>query len=116
MWDNMGTNTLNRGTRQGSMGDSKFLCLEYDGRSDLEAVVRNFAPSADRTCSSGLNGLDLEQIVHNKVGRLLLETTDTWNAIFDGMMWLFTYGEISPRKYLHKHIKHKRSKVPEHHL
>ena len=30
--------------------------------------------------------------------------------IFDGMMWLFTYGEISPRKYLHEHIKHKISK------
>ena len=61
-------------------------------------VARNFAPFANRSCSSGLNGLDLEEIVYNKVGRLLLETTDTWNTIFDGMIWLFTYGEISPRK------------------
>ena len=59
-----------------------------------------------------MNGSDPEQIVHNKVGRLLLETTYIWNAIFDGIMWLFAYGEISPRKYLHKHIKHKISKVP----
>ena len=63
-----------------------------------------------------MNGLDLEQIVHNKVGILIPETIDTWNMISDGMMWLFTYGEISPRKYLHKYIKHKRSKVPKHHL
>ena len=49
-------------------------------------VVRNFAPSADRSCSSGLNGSDPEQIVHNKVGRLLLETIDARNVIFDGMM------------------------------
>ena len=40
-------------------------------------VARNFAPSADRSCSFGLNGSNPEQIVHNKVGRLLLETTDT---------------------------------------
>ena len=75
-------------------------------------VVRNFTPSADKSCSSGLNCSDPEKIVHNKVGILLLETIDTWNKIFDGMMWLFTYGEISPRKYLHKHIEHKRSKLP----
>ena len=79
-------------------------------------VVRNFAPFADRICSSGLNGSDPEQINHNKADRLLLETTDTWNTIFDGMMWFFTYGKISPRKYLHKHIKHKISKVPKYYL
>ena len=58
----------------------------------------NFTSFADRSCSYGLNGSDPEQIVHNKVGRLLLETTYTWNTIFDGMMWLFTYGEISSKK------------------
>ena len=79
-------------------------------------VFRNFAPSMDRSCSFGLNGSDLEQIVHNKVARLLLETTDTWNTIFDGIMWLFTYGKRSPRKYLHEQIKDKRSKLLEHHL
>ena len=40
-------------------------------------VVMNIAPSAGKSCSSGLNGSDLEEIVHNMVGRLLLETTDT---------------------------------------
>ena len=36
-----------------------------------DGLARNFvAPYADRICSSGLNGLDPEQMVHNKVGRL----------------------------------------------
>ena len=63
-------------------------------------VIRNISPSMDRSCSSGLNGSNPEQIIHNKVGRLLLDTTDTWNIIFDGLMWIFTYGETSPRRYL----------------
>ena len=61
-------------------------------------VSRNFvASSVDKSCSYGLNGLDPEQMVHNKVGRLSLETTDTWNAIFDGVMWFFSYDKRSPR-------------------
>ena len=55
-----------------------------------------------------MNGSDLEQIVHNKVGRLSLEAIDTWNTIFDGVIWFFYYEKISPREYLHKHIKQKR--------
>ena len=55
-----------------------------------------------------MNGSDLEQIVHNKVGRLSLEAIDTWNAFFDGMIWFFSYDKRSWRKYLHKHIKHTR--------
>ena len=47
-------------------------------------------------------------MVHNKVGRLSLEAINTWNTIFDGLMWLFSYEEMFPRKYLHKHIKHTR--------
>ena len=62
----------------------------------------------DRSCSSSLNGSNPEQIVHDKVGRISLEAIDTWNTIFDGVMWLFSYDERSPRKYLHKHIKHTR--------
>ena len=48
------------------------------------------------------------QMVHNKVGRLSLEAVHTWNAIFDGVMCFFSYDKRSPRKYLHKHIKHTR--------
>ena len=48
----------------------------------------------------------LVQMVHNKVGRLSLEAIDTWNTIFDGVIWFFSYDERSPRRYLHKHIKH----------
>ena len=71
-------------------------------------VARNFSPSADRSCSSGLNGLDPEQMVHDKVERLSLQAINTWNTIFDGVMWFFSYDKRSPRKYLHKHIKHTR--------
>ena len=71
-------------------------------------VARNFAPSADRICSSGLNGSLPEQMVHNKVGILSLEIIDTWNTIFDGVMSFFSYDKRSPRKCLHKHIKQTR--------
>ena len=71
-------------------------------------VARNFAPSTEISCSYGLNGSDPEQIVHEKVGILSLESINTWNAIFDVVMWIFSYDEKSPRKYLHKHIKHTR--------
>ena len=69
-------------------------------------VSRNFAPSADKSCSSGLNGSDPKQMVHNKVRILSLEAINTWNTIFDGVMWFFSYDKRSPRNYLHKHIKH----------
>ena len=45
-------------------------------------VFRNFAPFMDRSCSSGLNGSDTEQMSYNKADKLILETTDTWNTIF----------------------------------
>ena len=71
-------------------------------------IARNFSPSADRSCSSGLNGSKPKQIIHNKVRILFLEAINTWNTIFDGVMWFFCYDKRSPRKYLHKHIKHTR--------
>ena len=48
----------------------------------LVGVVRNIATFANISCFSGLNGSDPEQIIHNKVGILLLDTTDTCNTIF----------------------------------
>ena len=63
-------------------------------------VFRNIAPSMDRSCSSGLNGSYSKQIVHDKVGRLSIESIDTWNTIFDGVIWFFSYDKMSPRKYL----------------
>ena len=65
---------------------------------EMGSVTRNFAPSADRIFSSGLNGSDPEQIVHDKVGRLSLEAINTWNTIFDGVMWIFSYDKRSLRK------------------
>ena len=49
------------------------LCMNFpgptwrNGQAGEEGVVRNIAPSTDRSCSSGLNGSDPEQISHNKV-------------------------------------------------
>ena len=40
---------------------------------------RKNAPPADRSCSSSLNGSDLEQIVHNIIGRLSREWVEIWN-------------------------------------
>ena len=42
-------------------------------------VNRKNTPPADTTCSSSLNGSDLEQIVHNIIRRLSLEWVDIWN-------------------------------------
>ena len=68
--------------------------------------------SVDRSCSSGLNGLDPEQMVHNKVGRLSLETIDTWNTIFDGVIWFFSYEKKVSKKTPAKTLQtHKRSKI-----
>ena len=47
-------------------------------------------------------------MVHYKAGRLSLEAINTCNAIFDGVMWFFSYDKRSPRKHLNKHIKHTR--------
>ena len=67
-------------------------------RGSLRSVVRNFAPSVDISYSSCLDGSDTEQIVHDKVGRLSLEAINTWNAIFDGVMWFFSYEKNSPKE------------------
>ena len=45
----------------------------------MSTIARIFAPPADRSCSSSLNGSDLEQMVHNKIGRHSLEWVEIWN-------------------------------------
>ena len=42
-------------------------------------VARNIAPLADKSCSSSLNGLDLEQMSCNGDGILTLEFVEIWN-------------------------------------
>ena len=42
-------------------------------------VARKNTPLVDKSCSSSLNGLDLEQMSYNKVGRLPLEVVEIWN-------------------------------------
>ena len=45
-------------------------------------VFRKFAPSADKSCFSGMNVSDPKQMSYKKADKLLLQTTDTWNTIF----------------------------------
>ena len=42
-------------------------------------VSRKNAPLAEKTCSSSLNGSDLEQMSYNRDGRLPLEVVEIWN-------------------------------------
>ena len=49
------------------------------GGSKYSCVSRKNAPLVDKSCSSSLNGSNLEQIVHNKIGRLSLEWVEIWN-------------------------------------
>ena len=50
--------------------------------SCVVGVSRNILPSAGRSCSFGLNGLNPEQI-NDKGLRPSLDFVDTWNACFD---------------------------------
>ena len=45
-------------------------------------VARKNAPLADKSCSSSLNGSNLEQMVKKKDGRLPLELVDICNESF----------------------------------
>ena len=42
-------------------------------------LAKNMETLLGRTCSSFLNGSDLEQTVHNKIGRLSVEWVHIWN-------------------------------------
>ena len=46
-------------------------------------VARKITSPADKSCSSSMNGSDLEQISHNRVVRLPLEVAKIWNKLFD---------------------------------
>ena len=61
----------------------------------------------DSSFSSSMSGSDLEQIVHNKIGRLSLEWVEIWNK---GLWWksvVVSYNAISSLTYLHDHMKPK---------
>ena len=49
-------------------------------------VARKNAPLADKSCSSSLNGSDLEQMGYNRDGRLPIEVAEIWNESFDRVM------------------------------
>ena len=68
-------------------------------------VARKNAPPMDKSCSSSLNGSDLEQIVHNIIGRLSLEWMEIWN---DSLWWNSVdvpCNDISSQMYLQDHMK-----------
>ena len=48
------------------------------GNEGRSYALKN-APPADRSCSSSLNGSDLEQMFQNRIGRLSLEWVAIWN-------------------------------------
>ena len=52
----------------------KIRCIENLFPSGVARfVARKNTPPVDMSCSYSLNGSDLEQIVHNRIGRLSLE-------------------------------------------
>ena len=68
-------------------------------------VARKNAPLADKSCSSSLNGSYLEQIIHNRIGRLSVEWLEIWN---DCLWWnsvFFYCNDISSWMHLNSHMK-----------
>ena len=51
-------------------------------------VARKNAPLVEKSCSSSLNGSDLEQMGYNRDGILPLEVADIWNESFDRVIQL----------------------------
>ena len=49
------------------------------GGSEYSCVSRKNTPLVDKSCSSSLNGSNLEQMSYNRVGRLPLEVVEIWN-------------------------------------
>ena len=48
----------------------------------MRFVARKNALLADKSCSSSLNGSDLEQMSYNRDGRLPLEVVEIWTESF----------------------------------
>ena len=69
----------------------------------------------DKSCSSSLNGSDLEQMSYNRIGRLSLE----WVEILNESLWCKSVavsdGDSSSWMYLHNHMKTSKwdQKAPE---
>ena len=64
--------------------------------------------------SSSLNGLDLEQIVQNKIGRLSLEWVEIWNKCLWWKNVVVSYNDSSSLIYLYDHMK-PTQKIKKHH-
>ena len=68
-------------------------------------VARKNAPLADKSCSSSMNGSDLEQMSYNIDGRLPLEVVEIWN---ESLWWngiAVSCGDRYSWIYLHNHMK-----------
>ena len=68
-------------------------------------VARKNAPPVDMSCSSRINGSDIEQIVHNRIGRISLEWVEIWNEFLWWNSVVVSCNDSSSRMYLHNHIK-----------
>ena len=86
--------------------------FEYQGISDVltalpsgvaRFVARKNAPLVDKSCSSSLNGSDLGQMVHNRIGRLSLGWMEIWNESLGCNGVFISCDDSSSWMYLHDH-------------
>ena len=68
-------------------------------------VARKYAPIADKIFSSSLNGSDLEQIVHNIIGRFSIEWVEIWNECLWWNSVVASHSDWSSWMYLQYHLK-----------
>ena len=94
------------GTSKNLMNSEKAIGIRDCCKDNpLMIVARNFAPSEDRSCSSSMNGSNLEQIVHNRIGRHSLEWVEIWNQSLWCNSLAVSCNDGSSRIYLHNHMK-----------
>ena len=84
-----------------------------DKPKPMKTVARKNAPLVDKSCSSSLNGSDLEQMSYNRVGRLPLEVVEIWNESFWCSDVVVSYGDGSSHMHLHDHMK-QANKIKKH--
>ena len=81
--------------------------------SQEDVVARINAHLANKSCSSSLNGSNLEQMSYNRDGRLPLEVVEIWN---ESLWWsgvAISYGDGSSWSHLHNHTK-QANKIKKH--
>ena len=103
-------NHHHRGWKWGSENHTTTLEIDHSPCEskhiwDSPTVDKKNAPLADRSCSSSLNGSDLEQMVHNRIGRHSLEWVEIWNQSLWYNSIVVSYNDGSSHMYMHNHMK-----------